>query len=51
LYDLKNDPNETENIAGREPFEALQRQLRADLFRMIEDPALGSRHFAPNPEG
>ena len=50
LYDLRNDPNETENVAGRKSFEALQRELRADLFRMIEDPAAASRHFAPNLE-
>lgn len=37
LYDLENDPNETENLAGQADYAAIQDDLRAKLLRWMQE--------------
>ncbi|HWB86014.1 MAG TPA: sulfatase-like hydrolase/transferase [Bryobacteraceae bacterium] len=47
LFDLHNDPGEQHNVAGRPETSAIQKELHADLLRLVPDPdALTERAFA-----
>jgi hypothetical protein len=37
LYDLRRDPQQLENVAGRPAYRAVQQRLRADLDRWMLD--------------
>lgn len=51
LFDLRSDPGEQRNLAGNAETAAIQRELHAELLRLIPDPdAVTERAFAAQQE-
>jgi arylsulfatase A-like enzyme len=51
LFDLQRDPGELHNLAGTPETAGIQRQLHAELLRLIPDPdSVTDRAFAAQQE-